>query len=84
MAAFILLSDRGVSEALPALPAAGFDVKVEPLSPASLDLVQELAPEAVLVDAGENPGQGYHVLRALQGRDARIPAVAADILSNSW
>jgi DNA-binding response OmpR family regulator len=61
---------------------------VEPLSPESLDLVQELAPEAVLVDAGENPGQGYHVLRALQGRDARIPAVAvverADLERWSW
>lgn len=88
MAALILLSDRGVTEALPALPAAGFDAKVEPLSPASLDLVQELAPEVVLVDAGDNPGQGYLVLRALQDRDARIPAVAvverSDLERWSW
>jgi DNA-binding response OmpR family regulator len=88
MTAFVLLSDRSPSEALPALAAAGFDPKVEPLSPASLDFVQELAPEAVLVDAGENPGQGYLVLRALQERDARIPAVAlverADLERWNW
>jgi DNA-binding response OmpR family regulator len=88
MAVLVLLSDRTTSEALPALAAAGLDPKVEPLSPASLDFVQELAPEAVLVDAGENPGQGYRVLRALQERDARIPAVAlverADLERWSW
>jgi DNA-binding response OmpR family regulator len=88
MATLILLSDRSASEALPALPAAGFDPKVEPLSPSSLGFVQELAPEAVLVDAGENPAQGYLVLRALQERDARIPAVAvverADLEGWRW
>lgn len=88
MAALILLSDRSASEVLPALPAAGFDPKVEPLSPSSLDFVQKLGPEAVLVDAGENPAQGYLVLRALQERDARIPAVAvverADLERWSW
>lgn len=88
MAALILLSDRSASEVLPALPAAGFDPKVEPLSPSSLDFVQKLGPEAVLGDAGENPAQGYLVLRALQERDARIPAVAvverADLERWSW
>jgi DNA-binding response OmpR family regulator len=88
MAALVLLSDRSPSEALPALAAAGLDPKVEALAQDSIDVVRELGPEAVLVDAGENPGQGYLVLRALRERNARIPAVAlverADLEGWRW
>jgi DNA-binding response OmpR family regulator len=76
MATIVLLTDRGAGAALPALSAAGVDAKEEPLSVASLDLAARLAPEAVLVDAAENAGQGFLVLRALRDRDPRIPAVA--------
>jgi DNA-binding response OmpR family regulator len=88
MATIVLLSDRAVEEALPALPASGYDAKLEPLSTASIDSVLRLSPEAVLVDAGENPGQGFLVLRELQQRDARIPAIAlverADLERLGW
>ena len=83
-----LLSDRSPEEALPALEALRLDLKTEPLSAHSLLHVLGLAPEAVLVDAAENPGQGFAVLRALRERDARVPAVAiverADLERFEW
>ncbi len=76
MAAIVLLSDRFPEEALPALEAMGLDAKTVPLSVASLPDVSDLAPEAILVDGGENPGQAHAVLVALRARDARTPVVA--------
>ncbi len=76
VAVIVLLSDRSLEEALPALGAAGFDAKTQPLSIGSLAHVVGLGPQLVLVDAAENPGQGHAVLRALRERDARIPVVA--------
>lgn len=76
MAFLVLLSDRTVRDALPALPGLGVDVKLEPLSLASVDHVASLLPEAVLVDAGENPAQGFAVLTRLRAREARLPLVA--------
>jgi DNA-binding response OmpR family regulator len=88
MATLVLLSDRGVEEALPALPATGYDVKLEPLSVGSLDHASQLGADAALVDAAENPAQGFHVLRTLQQRDARLPALAvverADLDRFAW
>ena len=72
----VLLSDRSPVEALPALAAAEADPKHEELTLEGLEHALSLGPDLVLVDASENPGQGFHVLRALQERDARIPAVA--------
>ena len=83
-----LLSDRGPGQALPALEALRLDLKTEPLSVHSLAHVLELEPEAVLVDAAENPGQGHAVLRALAEAGAALPAVAiverADLERFDW
>ena len=70
-----LLTDRAPQTALPALPEVHADLKLEPLSVASLDHVLRLEPEAVVVDAGEHPAQAWSVLQALRARDARMPAV---------
>jgi DNA-binding response OmpR family regulator len=69
-----LLSDRSPDVALPALLEVAPDLKLEPLSVASLAHALELEPEAVLVDAGENAPQAWSVLTALRARDARVPA----------
>ena len=83
-----LLSDRGPGQALPALEALRLDLKTEPLSVHSLAHVIELEPEAVLVDAAENPGQGHAVLRALAEAGATPPVVAiverADLERFDW
>ncbi len=76
MATIVLLSDRSPEEALPALGAAGLDAKTEPLSLGSLADVVGLAPEAILVDAGENADQAHAVLSALRSGDTRAPVVA--------
>ncbi|HVH53776.1 MAG TPA: response regulator transcription factor, partial [Actinomycetota bacterium] len=76
MAAIVLLTDRFPDDVLPALGSVGFDVKLEPLAVTSLADVRDLSPELVLVDAAENPGQGYAVLRALREVGGRTPAVA--------
>jgi DNA-binding response OmpR family regulator len=69
-----LLSDRSVDVALPALLEVAPDLKLVPLSVASLDHVLVLEPEAVLVDAVENAPQAWSVLTDLRARDARVPA----------
>jgi DNA-binding response OmpR family regulator len=76
MATILLLTDRTAEDVLPALGAAGFDAKAEPLSASSLEVALRLEPDAVLVDCAENPGQGFLVLRALRERDPRVAAVA--------
>lgn len=70
-----LLSDRSPQVALPALLEVAPDLKLEPLSMASLAHVLELGPESILVDAGENAPQAWSVLIELRARDARVPAV---------
>jgi DNA-binding response OmpR family regulator len=77
MAIVLLLSDRTPGQALPALDALRLDLKVEPLSVHSLAHVPEVAPEALLVDAAENPGQGHAILRAIAEGAAGTPAVVA-------
>jgi DNA-binding response OmpR family regulator len=76
MAIVLLLSDRAPGQALPALDALRLDLKVEPLSVHSLAHVLVIEPEALLVDAAENPGQGHAVLRAVAD-GAGAPAVVA-------
>jgi DNA-binding response OmpR family regulator len=74
-----LLGDRNPGVALPALLEVAPDLKLERLSIASLDHVLELEPEALLVDAVENPPQAWSVLTDLAGRAARVPvAVIAE------
>ena len=88
MAIVVLLSDRSPLEALPALGELRLDLKTEPLSVQSLGHVTELEPEVVLVDAAENPGQGWAVLRALADGAATVPVVViaerADLERFSW
>ncbi|MEW6059237.1 MAG: response regulator transcription factor [Actinomycetota bacterium] len=80
MATIVLLSDRFPDEALaaivPALAPTDLDLKIQPLSLASLGDALQLGPEALLVDAAENPGQGFSVLRRLRERTPRSPAIA--------
>jgi DNA-binding response OmpR family regulator len=73
MAVILLLSDRAPSQALPALTELRPDLKQEPLSQSSLELVRELRPG--LIDGGENPGQAWAVLTTLR-RDDRETTVA--------
>src|SRR5215210_1709402 len=75
MAVIALLSDRLPGETLPAIDALRLDLKTEPLSVRSIAHVLGLEPEAVLVDAAENPGQGHAVLRAI----AEAGAAVADV-----
>jgi DNA-binding response OmpR family regulator len=76
MAIIALLSDRSPAEAIPALDDLRLDLKTEPLSAHSLTHVLELQPEAILVDAAENPGQGWLVMRALADRETTVPVIA--------
>jgi DNA-binding response OmpR family regulator len=71
----VLLTDRALGDALPAIAELPLDVKTEQLSAAVLDGVLGLNPELVLVDAAENPGQGHAVLRALDERRTPAPVV---------
>lgn len=75
VAVIVLLSDRSLADALPAAPPEP-DLKIEHLSVAGVDHVAGLAPDLVLVDGGENPGQAFAVLRAVRLRSATLPAVA--------
>ncbi|MFL5766576.1 MAG: winged-helix domain-containing protein [Actinomycetota bacterium] len=76
MATLVLLSDRAAEDVLPALPALEGDLKVEPLSVASIDTALSVAPELLLADAAENPGQGHAVLRESVSRAPGIPRIA--------
>jgi DNA-binding response OmpR family regulator len=71
----ILLTDRGVAAALPALGALHLDLKIEPLSRQSAAHVIDLSPEAALIDAGENASQGWTVLEALRASGTNVPAI---------
>jgi len=75
----VLLTDRPATEALPSLSSLGLDVKVEPLAPDSLTQLPDLSPSAVIVDAEENPEQGFRILSALAAatRDLTLIVVAA-------
>ena len=76
MPQIVVLSDRRLDEMLPAVGPLALDLKIEHLSVASLSHVVELAPEAVFVDAVENPGQAHAVLRAMRALEVRTPVVA--------
>lgn len=82
MAVLALLSDRSSQVTLPALGELFPDLKLEPLSVASIGHVLALEPEGVLVDAAENPAQAWTVVRALAERDPRVPVVI--VLERHW
>ncbi len=83
VAAIVLLTDRSPAEALPALGDAiatarstsHLDLKLLPLSVAFVSDALAIGAEVLLIDAGENPGQGHAVLRALHERGPRTPVV---------
>jgi DNA-binding response OmpR family regulator len=75
MAFLAILTDRPLEAVLPALTDLHLDLKLEPLSPSSLDHVLELGAEAVVVDAVENPGQAWSVAQEMRARNARIPTL---------
>jgi DNA-binding response OmpR family regulator len=75
MAPLALLSDRPPNVSLPALVDLAPDLKQEPLSAVSVAHVLSFDPFAILVDAGENPGQAWSVLGELHDRDAGVPAL---------
>lgn len=75
MARLVMLSDRSPQVALPALGEMLPDLKLEPLSVASIGHVLSLEPDAVLIDAAEHPAQAWTVVLALRGRDPRVPVV---------
>jgi DNA-binding response OmpR family regulator len=72
----VLLTDRSPDEVLPAASGLALDVKTEQLSVAVVPDLPALAPEVLLVDAADNPGQGHAVLRALRQHQPRPPVVA--------
>ena len=76
MGRIAFLTDRSPAEALPALPTLSLDVKTEPLEPASVTHLRSLAPEAVLVDAEENPGLGFRVMELVAAERLDVPVVA--------
>jgi DNA-binding response OmpR family regulator len=88
VARIVLLSDRLPDEVLPAVGGLVLDIKTQHLSVESIPHARELAPEAVLVDAAENPAQAHAVLRALQGLQMQVPIVVvlarADLDLFSW
>ena len=73
VAPIVLLTDRSPDDVLPAASALLLDLKPEHLSVTSVADVLALVPQALLVDAAENPGQGYAVLRALRERRPSAP-----------
>ena len=88
MARLVLLTDRSPREALPAVESMGLDVKVEPLSADSLAHLPDVAPEAILVDAAENPAHAQRILAALAAAGSRLPvaviAERADLGRFGW
>jgi DNA-binding response OmpR family regulator len=75
MARLVLLTDRSPERALPAWLTVGLDVKVEPLSVDALARLPDLEPEAVLVDAAQDPGSAHSLLEALATSGAGVPLV---------
>jgi DNA-binding response OmpR family regulator len=75
MAVLAFLSDRSAAQALPALDELHADLKIEPLAGSSLAHVLALDPLAILVDAGENPGQAWSILQSLLPLGPRVPVV---------
>ncbi|HEX7248518.1 MAG TPA: response regulator transcription factor [Actinomycetota bacterium] len=70
-----LLSDRPPEVVLPALGEIGADLKLEPLSVASIEHLMRLEPHAAFVDAAEHPAQAWTVVRSLRERAPRLPVV---------
>jgi len=73
MMLLFMLSDRRPDEVLPAIGPLSTDLKVEHLSVVAAQDVIRMGPDLVIVDAVENPGQGYAVLHAIREVDRSTP-----------
>ncbi len=73
----MVLTDRSPAEVLPALSDVGFDLKTEPLASQSIAHLDELSPSVVIVDAEENPDQGFRLLSERASGTSSFPAMAA-------
>jgi DNA-binding response OmpR family regulator len=84
----VLVADRAPGDALPALEGLSLDVKTVELSVGVVGDVRGLEPQAIVVDAAENPGQGHAVLRALDEHRPEVPIVVVierrDLERFSW
>lgn len=74
MATFLVLSDRSLAQALPAMRTVGFDHKVEPLLTPP-EATAQIAPLAVLVDCSD-PRAGFTALLDLREGRVDVPLVA--------
>jgi DNA-binding response OmpR family regulator len=72
----VLLADRPALEVLPALEGLLVDAKSLDLSVVAVADALALTAGAIVVDAAENPGQGFAVLRALEEHRPEQPIVA--------
>jgi DNA-binding response OmpR family regulator len=88
MVRLVLLSDRSPREALPALETIGLDVKVQPLAVDSLAHLPDIGPDAILVDAAENPVHAHRIMEALAAAGMRLAVVViaerVDLDRASW
>jgi DNA-binding response OmpR family regulator len=84
----VFVADRAPDDALPALTGLLLDVKTVELSVGVIGDVRALEPQAIVVDAAENPGQGHAVLRALEEHRPEVPVIAVierrDLERFSW
>jgi DNA-binding response OmpR family regulator len=72
----VLLADRSPLEVLPALEGLLLDVKTVDLSVVSVADALSLTAGTIVVDAAENPGQGFAVLRAVEEHRPQRPVIA--------
>jgi len=84
----VFLTDRPLSEALPAIRALGADCKTEPLAPDSLAHLRDLSPAIVVVDGEENPEHAFRLLAVMARERHTFPTVAlvgrADLDRYPW
>jgi DNA-binding response OmpR family regulator len=84
----VVLTDRSLTDALPAASALAHDVKVEPLDAESLSHAAELGAFAIVVDAEPDPAHAVEVLRRFAATRPRIPVVLvvarADLERFAW
>ena len=83
----MVLTDRSLAEALPALQRLGLDVKTEHVAPESLVHLVGLGADVLFVDAEPNPEHAFRLLSAAGGGSA-LPTVVivarADLERFPW
>jgi DNA-binding response OmpR family regulator len=88
MSRLVFLTDRTPERVLPGASALDLDLKVEPLSADGLSRLPDLDPEAVVVDAAEDPATAHALLEALAAAEPGVPLVAVvqprDLERHAW